>query len=114
MSQGDDFAGGDLVLDIKGLRRRLNMRQRTRGSEDHIDMPSVAQESPLLEASLIAPVDTLGEKVEHTPIGPSIDEVLGDTDMSTIEKVTSVGEISEVMTELSGDSNIRGHDRAFR
>lgn len=43
--------------------------------EEHIHIPSVAQESSLLETSMIARVDTLGEGVEHTPIGPSIDEV---------------------------------------
>lgn len=37
--------------------------------------PSVAQESPLLEAYLVAPADTLVEGVEHTLGGPSIDEM---------------------------------------
>jgi len=115
MSLGDDFLGGYLVLDISGLRRRLNMRQRTRGSvRITLVIPSVAQESPLLEASLIAPVDTLGERVEHTPIGPSIDEVPGDTDMSTVEKVTSVVEISGVVTEFSDDSSTQQDDEVSR
>ena len=42
----------------------------------------------MLETSLITPVDTLMERVEHTPIEPFVDEVsfpievLGDTEVS--------------------------------
>ena len=65
----------------------------------------MAHESPLLDTSLIAPVDTLGEKEEHTPIGSSIDEVPGDTNMSIVEKVTSLVEVSGVVTQFSSDSS---------
>jgi len=80
--------------------------------EEHIDIPSVTHEPPLLEASLIAPIYTLGERVEHTPIGSSIDEVLGDTFMSIVEEVTSVvevsiDEVSRVVTDFSGDNITR-------
>ena len=43
--------------------------------EGHIHILCVAQESPLLEISLIALADTLVEGVEHTLEGPSFDEV---------------------------------------
>jgi len=43
--------------------------------EGHINIPGVAQESPLLAASLVAPTDTSVEGVEHTLGGLSIDEV---------------------------------------
>jgi len=58
--------------------------------EEHVNVSSVTQESPLLEIPLIALVDTLGETVEHTPTRPSIDEVPRDTKVSTIEEVPSV------------------------
>ena len=43
--------------------------------EGHIDIPGAAQDSPLLEASLVTPTNTSVEGVEHTLEGPSIDEM---------------------------------------
>ena len=39
-------------------------------------MSRVIQETPLLEIPLVALVDTLVERVEHTLRGPTFDEVL--------------------------------------
>lgn len=58
------------------------VEKETEGSQDceeNVDTPSVTQEPPLLEFPLVAPVDTLVEKVEHTPL----DEVPGDTEVPT-------------------------------
>ena len=43
--------------------------------EGHIDITGVTQESPLLETSLIAPIDSLVEGVDHSLEGRSVDEV---------------------------------------
>ena len=59
--------------------------------EEHIDIPNVARESPLLEASLVAPADTLVEGVEHALIGPYIDEI------------PIVDEVPSVMTHFLDD-----------
>lgn len=48
-------------------------KKDTQDGEGHIDIPDVAEESPLLEASLVAPSDTSVEGVDHTLGGPSID-----------------------------------------
>ena len=45
---------------------------------------------------MIAPVETLGEKVEHTPIGPSIDEVSGNIPIVDEEPIDT--EASKYMT----------------
>lgn len=82
--------------------------------EENIGIPSVAHESPLLEASLLEPVDTLGKRAEHTPIGPSIDEVPGDTNMFNFEKVISIVEVYRVVTEFLGDSSAWKDDEVWR
>lgn len=58
-------------------------KENTQDGEGNIDIPSVAQESTLLEASLVAPADTSVEGVEDTLGGPSIDE------MPTVDAVPS-------------------------
>lgn len=47
-----------------------------------IDWPSVTLESPLLESTLMAQVETVAGRVEHTPMGPSIDKVPVGTEAS--------------------------------
>ena len=53
-----------------------------------MDTPSVAHESPLLEFLFVAPIDTLLETIEHTPI----DEVLGGTGVSIVDEESSIFE----------------------
>lgn len=64
----------------------------TQDCEEHVDVSSVAQESSLLEIPLVALVDTLVERVEHTLRGPSINEVPPMDEMSSIVE----GSIDEV------------------
>ena len=85
-------------LDTRSLRRRLSMMLRAhRMVQEHIDLPGVAQESPLFETSLIAPVDTLVEKIEPTHIKPSVEEEPPMDEMPTIV------EVSRVVIEFTGN-----------
>lgn len=59
---------------------------------------------------MIASADTLGERLEHTPIWPSIDVVPRDIEVSTIEEVpfvveVSIDEVYGVVSEFLGDNN---------
>ena len=55
------------------------------------------QESPLLETSSIAPVDTLVEWVEPTHIEPSVEGV------PPMDEVPTIVEVSRAVTEFTGD-----------
>ncbi len=57
----------------------------------------MAQESPLLETSLIAPVDTLMERIGPTHIEPSIEE------LPLVDEIPIVVEVSRAVTESGGD-----------
>lgn len=70
----------------------------TQECEECVDVSSVAQESPLLEIPLLAPVDTLVERVEHTLRGPSVDEL-----SFIVERY--IDEVSRAMSKFSSDSS---------
>jgi len=65
--------------------------------EEHIDIPGVAQESPLLETSLIAPINTLVERIEPTRINPFVEGV------PSLDEMPKVAEVFGVVTEFIGD-----------
>lgn len=62
-------------------------QEDTQVGEGHIDIRSVAQEPPLLETSLISLIDTLVERVGHTTIELSVDEMLLLNEVSGDTKV---------------------------
>jgi len=66
--------------------------QGTQDYEEHLDLPGVTQESPLLEIPSIASADTLAGSKEHTPVVPSVVE-------------ESIDEVFRVVSEFLGDSN---------
>lgn len=57
----------------------------------------MAQESPLLETSLIAPVDTLVERIEPTHIKPFVEGV------PSLDEIPTVAEVSGAVTEFTDD-----------
>ena len=65
--------------------------------EEHIDILNVAQESPLLETSLIAPIDTLVERIEPTRIKPFVEEV------PSLDEMPTIAEVSGVVTKFTSD-----------
>lgn len=65
--------------------------------EEHIDIPSVAQQTPLLETSLIAPVDTLVKIIEPNHIEQFVEGV------PSLDDIPTVAELSGAVTEFTGD-----------
>lgn len=57
----------------------------------------MAQESPLLETSLIDPADTLVERIKPTHIEPLVEGV------PSLDEMPIVVEVSGVVTEFTGD-----------
>ena len=49
----------------------------TQDHGEHVDTPSMMQVSPVLETSLTISVDILVERVELTPVVPSIEVMTG-------------------------------------
>ena len=65
--------------------------------EEHINILGVVQESPLLETSLIALVDTLVERIEPTRIEPIVEG------FPSLDEMPTIVEISRAVTEFTGD-----------
>ena len=65
--------------------------------EEHTIIPGVAHESPLLETSLIALVDTLVERIEPTSIEPFVEGV------PSLDEMPTIPEVFRVMIEFIGD-----------
>ena len=57
----------------------------------------MVQESPLLDTSLIAPINTLVERIEPTRIEPFVEGV------PHMDEMPTVAEVSGVVTEFTGD-----------
>ena len=72
--------------------------------EEHVDIPSVMQESPSLEIPLLALIATLAEGVEHTLQGPSDDVVTIVDEVPSVAGV-SIDEVSRTMFEFSDDGS---------
>ena len=71
--------------------------ERPHDGDKHIDMPGMVWESPLLETSLIAPVDTMVERIEPTHIEPFVEGV------PSLDEMPTVAEVSGAVTEFTGD-----------
>jgi len=71
----------------------------TQECEERVDVFNMTHESPLLDIPLVAPVDSLVERVEHTLSGPFVDEEPPMDEMSSIVE-GSIDEVSRAKFEF--------------
>lgn len=92
------------------VAQSMGVQLSTQDCGEQVDTPSMMQGSPLLEASLTVSIDILVERVEHTPVVPSVEvvtgvvsEFLGDSNPQQMGEVP--GDIS-ALDEAPGDTKV--------